>query len=171
VRTCAQMCLNAYMCRYANMRTCVCVYVCICCISVHLYMCVRVNAYMCTCVCVCLCICGWVLYLCVLPASGYMCVSKCCCIGASMHLFTCVFIYTCIPLHLTRSLALVLSPSLHSPRGLFLAFFRSRRRTPSLSCSPSLREVGGWGRVPFSRNLMSPTPRRKWYLTTGRRAH
>ena len=30
-------------------------------------------------------------------------------------------------------------------------------------------EVGGWGRVPFSRNLMSPTPRRKWYLTTGRR--
>ena len=32
-------------------------------------------------------------------------------------------------------------------------------------------EVGGWGRVPFSRNLMSPTPRRKWYLTTGRRAH
>jgi len=33
------------------------------------------------------------------------------------------------------------------------------------------REVGGWGRVPFSRNLMSPTPSRKWYLTTGRRAH
>ena len=32
-------------------------------------------------------------------------------------------------------------------------------------------EVGGWGRVPFSKNLMSPTPRRKWYLTTGRRAH
>ena len=32
-------------------------------------------------------------------------------------------------------------------------------------------EVGGWGRVPFSRNLMSPTPRRKWYLTTGRKAH
>jgi len=32
-------------------------------------------------------------------------------------------------------------------------------------------EVGGWGRVPFPRNLMSPTPRRKWYLTTGRRAH
>ena len=32
-------------------------------------------------------------------------------------------------------------------------------------------EVGGWGRDPFSRNLMSPTPRRKWYLTTGRRAH
>jgi len=33
------------------------------------------------------------------------------------------------------------------------------------------REVGGWGRVPFSRNLMKPTPRRKWYLTTGRRFH
>jgi len=35
----------------------------------------------------------------------------------------------------------------------------------------TFREVGGWGRVPFSRNLMSPTPRRKWYLTTGRRFH
>jgi len=33
------------------------------------------------------------------------------------------------------------------------------------------RQVGGWGRVQFSRNSMSPTPRRKWYLTTGRRAH
>ena len=32
-------------------------------------------------------------------------------------------------------------------------------------------EVGGWGRVPFSRNFMKPTPRRKWYLTTGRRFH
>jgi len=31
--------------------------------------------------------------------------------------------------------------------------------------------VGGWGRVPFSRNFMKPTPRRKWYLTTGRRFH
>ena len=40
------------------------------------------------------------------------------------------------------------------------------------SCALSPGEVGGgWGRVPFSRNLMSPTPRRKWYLTTGRRAH
>ena len=35
----------------------------------------------------------------------------------------------------------------------------------------SYREVGGWGRDPFSRNLMSPTPRRKWYLTMERRAH
>jgi len=32
-------------------------------------------------------------------------------------------------------------------------------------------EVGGWGRDPFSRNFMKPTPRRKWYLTTGRRFH
>jgi len=31
--------------------------------------------------------------------------------------------------------------------------------------------VGGWGQDPFSRNWMSPTPRRKWYLTMGRRAH
>ena len=33
------------------------------------------------------------------------------------------------------------------------------------------REVGGWGRVPFSKNFMKPTPHRKWYLTTGRRFH
>ena len=32
-------------------------------------------------------------------------------------------------------------------------------------------EVGGWGRDPFSRNFMKPTPRPKWYLTTGRRFH
>ena len=41
----------------------------------------------------------------------------------------------------------------------------------NMRCTPGRREVGGWGRVPFSRNFMSPTPRRKWYLTTGRRAH
>jgi len=34
-----------------------------------------------------------------------------------------------------------------------------------------VREVGGWGRDPFSRNFMKPTPRRKWYLTTGRSFH
>jgi len=33
------------------------------------------------------------------------------------------------------------------------------------------REVGGWGRDPFSRKIMSPTPRRKWYLTTACRFH
>ena len=33
------------------------------------------------------------------------------------------------------------------------------------------RGVGGWGRDPFSRNFMKPTPRRKWYLTTGCRFH
>ena len=38
-------------------------------------------------------------------------------------------------------------------------------------CTMYRGEVGGWGRVPFSRNLMKPTPRRKWYLTTGRRFH
>jgi len=44
-------------------------------------------------------------------------------------------------------------------------------RSPHAACTMRCREVGGWGRVPFSRNLMSPTPRRKWYLTTGRRFH
>ena len=43
-------------------------------------------------------------------------------------------------------------------------------RSALFLCLPQ-GEVGGWGRDPFSRNLMSPTPRRKWYLTTGRRFH
>jgi len=30
---------------------------------------------------------------------------------------------------------------------------------------------GGLGWSTIFKNLMSPTPRRKWYLTTGRRAH
>ena len=30
---------------------------------------------------------------------------------------------------------------------------------------------GGLGSGTIFKNLMSPTPRRKWYLTTGRRAH
>ena len=41
----------------------------------------------------------------------------------------------------------------------------------SLHETGALLEVDGWGRVPFSRNFMKPTPRRKWYLTTGRRFH
>jgi len=33
------------------------------------------------------------------------------------------------------------------------------------------RRGGGLGSSTIFKNLMSPTPRRKWYLTTGRRAH
>ena len=38
-------------------------------------------------------------------------------------------------------------------------------------CAGAREVKGGWGRDPFSRNFMKPTPRRKWYLTTGRRFH
>ena len=34
-----------------------------------------------------------------------------------------------------------------------------------------LTRGGGLGSSTIFKNLMSPTPRRKWYLTTGRRAH
>jgi len=34
-----------------------------------------------------------------------------------------------------------------------------------------VREVGGLGSSTIFKNLMSPTPRRNWYLTTERRAH
>ena len=39
------------------------------------------------------------------------------------------------------------------------------------SMSPMTRRGGGLGSSTIFKNLMSPTPRRKWYLTTGRRAH
>ena len=35
----------------------------------------------------------------------------------------------------------------------------------------TVQRGGGLGSSTISKNLMSPTPRRKWYLTTGRRAH
>ena len=34
-----------------------------------------------------------------------------------------------------------------------------------------IQRGGGLGSSTIFKNLMSPTPRRKWYLTTGRRAH
>ena len=38
--------------------------------------------------------------------------------------------------------------------------------------TPHIRKRGGGlGSSTIFKNLMSPTPRRKWYLTTGRRAH
>ena len=50
-------------------------------------------------------------------------------------------------------------------------YIRVHAHTQAADRATAGGEVGGWGRVPFSRNFMSPTPRRKWYLTTGRRAH
>jgi len=46
-----------------------------------------------------------------------------------------------------------------------------KERARSVRAARLEGEVGGWGRVPFSRNFMKPTPRREWYLTTGRRFH
>jgi len=62
-----------------------------------------------------------------------------------------------------------LSPCFREPptsRSFFLGcielFPMSRLVSPRVSdLMTSHGEVGGWGRVPFSRNLMSPTPRRK----------
>jgi len=56
------------------------------------------------------------------------------------------------------------------PPRLKLTRHHPRANAPSVD-SHRCREVGGWGRDPFSRNFMKPTPRRKWYLTTGRRFH
>ena len=54
---------------------------------------------------------------------------------------------------------------------VFVTYVRDFVRRGGGLGSSTIREVGVWGRDPFSRNLMSPTPRRKWYLTTGRRFH
>jgi len=69
------------------------------------------------------------------------------------------------------SVEYTMSPSLRKSIGK-----TDRSRDPNLlsvisSLSGYTWEVGGWGRDPFSRNFMKPTPRRKWYLTTGRRFH
>ena len=45
-----------------------------------------------------------------------------------------------------------------------------RTRTYAHMCACVWRG-GGLGSSTISKNLVSPTPRRKWYLTTGRRAH
>jgi len=78
-----------------------------------------------------------------------VCVRACACVCVSV----CVYVYVCMCVRVSGK--------------------REKNRGASMlnTLCWSRREVGGWGRVPFSKNLMSPTPRRKWYLTTGRRAH
>ena len=47
-------------------------------------------------------------------------------------------------------------------------------RVPSTEVAIKVRGTargGGLGSSTIFKNLMSPTPCRKWYLTTGRRAH
>jgi len=44
-------------------------------------------------------------------------------------------------------------------------------RHVSVTHTHIVRRGGGLGSRPIFKNLMSPTPRRKWYLTTGCRAH
>ena len=53
----------------------------------------------------------------------------------------------------------------------FSKFHQRNESSQTHALKESFGEVGGWGRDPFSRNFMKPTPRRKWYLTTGRRFH
>ena len=50
---------------------------------------------------------------------------------------------------------------------------RGRQRTHLFQTNQrkTKRRGGGLGSSTIFKNLMSPTPRRKWYLTTGRRAH
>ena len=58
-------------------------------------------------------------------------------------------------------------------------FWRTIAWHDSFKCNVTMKNVsfsfwergGGLGSSTISKNLMSPTPRRKWYLTTGRRAH
>ena len=116
--------------------------------SVFWYIYIYLYTHICVCICVALSLCvrrcgTW------FPVSGTWYVrspfinSQCVCI----HRHICVYIFVVWSWCLRRCCACL-----------------------SVSCM-GYGEVGGWGRVPFSRNLMSPTPRRKWYLTTGRRFH
>ena len=104
------------------------------------------------CVCVCACVCIHISCVCMC-----VCVYVCVCVrlGSCWPYSACVYLYTyimCVYVWECVCVCICLCVS---------------RQLLALQ----LGEVGGWGRVPFSRNLMSPTPRRKWYLTTGRRFH
>ena len=80
------------------------------------------------------------------------------------YICVCVHIYICLN---TKSLGSF----------FFHVHFEKRHRNncsmpanePCYSSNP--RRGGGLGSRSIFKNLMSPTPRRKWYLTTGRRAH
>jgi len=78
----------------------------------------------------------------------------------------CIILSNSIMRHLIKSLFIIISHLVvsHLTISHFITGVLLRRLDP-------WREVGGWGRDPFSRNFMKPTPRRKWYLTTGRRFH
>ena len=74
-----------------------------------------------------------------------------------------------------RKRLLVCTHSTFSETSAFFFMYHAKRLKPTNNYwsadTNKGGEVGGWGRDPFSRNFMKPTPRRKWYLTTGRRFH
>ena len=155
----------------------------------YVYMCASGDTCMCMRVCMRICICMRV------------CMRMCMCIHVCMRMAKAAvsfFLSLSFSLSLSRTLALsfsltlshtlsparTLSPSLYEWAVGDVKTLFSLSLSHSLSPSHSLLslplsfslirrfgEVGGWGRVTFSKKLMSPTPRRKWYLTTGRRAH
>ena len=82
--------------------------------------------------------------------------------------YACVYVFT---LSLCHTLCVSRHVSHYVRRAPYVSCCRARA-TPKRARAAACRgEEEGWGRVPFSKKLMSPTPRRKWYLTTGRRAH
>jgi len=141
-------------------------------------------------VCVCVCVCVCVVCVCVFVCSregerGGKRESK----GVGRRERVCVYVRMCVCVCVCAALAPIFPPRLSS-RWYVCEFEREREETREggrereretdrereqnreCVCSHTcVREVGGWGRVPFPRNLMSPTPRRKWYSTTGRRFH
>jgi len=147
-------CSISYTCPMSSTRIFGPCDVCVC-------VCVRVCVCACSCVCVLVCLCA---YECVYILRMWMyiylhiphvqltdsrvlwCVCACVCVCVCVCL--CVCLRGCVRTRVFVCFAFV-----------------------NIPISTHTREVGGWGRDPFSRNLMSPTPRRKWYLTTGRRFH
>jgi len=91
----------------------------------------------------------------------------------SPHLFVTLILvtYQCRGTHWRRAphFSLFFSPSLFSffvPLSLWV-----HMNSEALIGDRLLMRGGGLGSSTIFKNLMSPTPRRKWYLTTGRRAH
>jgi len=171
--------------------TCCSVLQCVamCCSVLH----INSDHYECTCVVVC---CS-ALQCTALCSSVLQCVAVCCSV---LHLngdhWDCACVSTQSPhpppVHATRQLTRALPPPERACICVRVCVFereslceRETGQTDPVyvcvcwegggKCVCSILRVelrgGGLGSSTISKNLMSPTPRRKWYLTTGRRAH
>jgi len=84
-----------------------------------------------------------------------VCVFECVCFCVCMRVCTCVCVCTCVNSRVTYTRAINICDD--------CVMSHMNESYPTRG--------GGLGSSTIFKNLTSPTPRRKWYLTMGRRAH